>query len=119
MTTNARTEARNERLRSLTDEVKHFDPSNPVHLAHFNALREHFGDLNAAMIVSQDAAISVDNRLWITDSGEIASWAGWQARNRVVIHGSTSAFTIYDFDGNRIIPLFVRNQTVPAYAQPE
>jgi hypothetical protein len=153
------TTSRDARLRSLTDRVAYFDPSNPVHLAHYNALKVEFGEMAAAMLVSQDAAYAVELPEWtrgapkegdrirshatgnvkewrngswsyvhagleLTDPGQIASHPGWKARNRVVRHGEVARYTIFDFDadtkaGGRLVPMFVREQTVPAYAQPE
>lgn len=136
MTTAA--QARETKLRTLTDQVGYFDPSNPVHLAHYNALKVVFGEMAAAMLVSQDAArvAQLQNHviedfgtvpaegLELTDPGEIASHPGWKARNRVVRHGEKAHYTIFNFDadtkaGGRVVPMFTRDQTVPAYAQPE
>lgn len=114
---NQATAAREARLRSLTDQVVYFDPSDRLHLAHFNALRGEFGDLGAAMLVSQDARLHFNGKLELTDSGHVGTWAGWRQRNRMVRHGETSRYTVYDFDAGRIVPLFTRDQTVPAYAQ--
>jgi len=116
--------ARDARLRSLTDQVGHFDPSNPIHMAHFTALEKAFGELGAAMLVSQDAATSGGAGLELTDPGQIASHPGWKALNRVVRHGEVSRYVIFAWDvdtkvGGRLVPLFTRDQTVPAYAQPE
>jgi hypothetical protein len=122
--TSTATAKREQRIRTLTELVQYFDPTNSVHLAHFKTLRERFGELWAAMIVSQDAARDSlgGDRLEVTDPGEINSHAGWSKLNRVVRHGSKSAYTVFDFDaetnvGGRIIPLFTRDQTVPAYEQ--
>ena len=120
---NTATVKRETRIRSLTELVQYFDPTNAVHLAHFKSLRDRFGELWAAMIVSQDAARhSLDNALELTDPGSLNTHAGWRKLNRVVVHGSKSAYTVFDFDaetsvGGRIVPLFTRDQTVPAYAQ--
>lgn len=120
---------RDARLRSLTDQVGHFDPSNPVHMAHFAALEPAFGELGAAMLVSQDAAqntgpgrATLVQGLELTDPGEIASHPGWTARNRVVRHGEKSRYVIFDWDaetkaGGRLVPMFTRDQTIPAYRQ--
>jgi len=122
---NKATVAREARLRSFTDQVGYFDPSNPVHLAHFQALKGRFGEMGAAMLVSQDAALNtgpgratLENGLRLTDAGEVETHPGWKRHNRVVLHGSESRYSIYDFDNDRIVPLFTRDQTVPAYAQP-
>lgn len=120
---NATTVKREARIRSLTELVQYFDPNNAVHLAHFKALRARFGELWAAMIVSQDAAQhTLDGELELTDPGSLDTHAGWRKLNRVVIHGSTSRFTVFDFDaetnvGGRIVPLFTRDQTTPLYKQ--
>ena len=121
---------RDARLRGLTDQVAYFDPSNPIHMAHFAALEQVFGELGAAMLVSQDAAqaaeilrsTGVDGGLVLTDPGQIASHPGWRALNRVVRHGEKSRYVIFAWDaetkaGGRLVPLFTRDQTVPAYAQ--
>lgn len=114
---------REDKLRSLTDQIRYFDPSNPIHLAHYNALKVEFGEMAAAMLVSQDAALTAqDYQMELTDPGEIASHPGWRALNRVVRHGEKARYTIFDFDadtkaGGRIVRLFTRDQTVPAYAQ--
>lgn len=119
------TAQREARLRSFTDQVSWFNPSDPVHLAHFNALKGRFGEMGAAMLVSQDANASTTDpwrntgELELTDAGAIETHPGWRKHNRVVRHGSKSRYTIYDFDNDRIVPLFTRDQTVPAYAQPE
>jgi hypothetical protein len=110
--------AREARLRSFTDQVSRFDPTNAVHMAHFNALKDRFGELGAAMLVSQDATQNYADQLEITDAGEVETHPGWRSRNRVVRHGSKSRYSIYDFENDRIVPLFLREQTVPAYSQP-
>lgn len=121
--TNAATARRENRIRSLTELVQYFDPTQDVHVAHWKALRIKFGELNAAMIVSQDAAQhTLDGDLELTDPGAINTHPGWAKLNRAVIHGSTSRYTIYDFDagtkvGGRLVPLFTRDQTVPAHEQ--
>lgn len=113
------TVAREARLRSFTDQVQYFDPTNSVHLAHFQALKGRFGEMGAAMLVSQDATQNWGGKLELTDVGAVETHPGWKRLNRVVRHGSTSRYTIYDFDNDRIVPLFTREQTVPAYEQPE
>lgn len=132
MTTRAALE-RTAKIRSLTEQVSHFDMSNPVHVAHYNALKPAFGELAAIMLISQDVARSIDegadwnydeSSLELTDPGAIASHPGWRARNRVVRHGETARYTIIDPEadtkvGGRVVPMFTRDQTVPAYAQPE
>lgn len=122
---------RDSRLRSLTEMVQHFDPSNGTHLAHYNALKVAFGEMGAAMLVSQDAAqntgagrLSLVAGLELTDPGAINSHPGWRKLNRIVRHGEVSRYTMFDFDadtqvGGRLIPMFTRDQTVPAYRQPE
>ncbi len=118
--------AREARLRGLTEQVGRFDPTNPVHLAHFLALKPRFGEMGAAALVAQDvtyatqAALAdpgVAYGLELTDPGAIETHPGWRKLNRVVRHGEKSHFWIYDFEGDRIVPLFTRDQTVPAYAQ--
>jgi hypothetical protein len=131
MTTKAKAQ-RDSRLRSLTEMVQHFDPSNGTHLAHYNALKVAFGEMGAAMLVSQDAAGSLAQGiasgeigyLELTDPGAINSHPGWRKLNRVVRHGEVSRYTMFDFDadtqvGGRLIPMFTRDQTVPAFHQPE
>ena len=124
MTAQAKLE-RDATLRSLTEAVQYFDPSNPVHLAHYNQLKGAFGEMGAACLVSQDAARYADGYdLELTDPGAIASHPGWASRNRAVRHGETAKYTIFDFDadtkvGGRVIRMFTRDQTVPAYMQPE
>lgn len=118
------TAERDARLRSFTDQVGYFDPTNPIHLAHFNALKGRFGEMGAAMLVSQDANLNFPNDsaslgMELTDAGAVETHPGWRRLNRVVRHGSKSRYSIYDFDRDRIVPLFTRDQTVPAYAQPE
>jgi hypothetical protein len=103
----------------LRDAVEYFEPGNPVHLAHFGALAPVFGDFAAAMIVSQDAQLNPRGALKVTDPGEISSHPGWAARNRAVVHGEKARYEIYDVAKDRIVPLFTRDQTVPAYVQPE
>lgn len=126
---------RYEKVRSLTSLVEHFDMGNPVHRAHYLALRKVYGDLGAIMLVSQDvaeakeaAAVShnpeLANWLALTDPGEIASHPGWRQRNRVVRHGEEARYWIIDPEdetkaGGRITAMFTRAQTVPAFAQPE
>lgn len=125
---NAATARRNEKITSLTEQVAHFDMSNPVHRAHYLALREVFVELAAVMLVSQDVAMNARHRggndLDLTDPGAIASHPGWKARNRVVRHSETARYYIIDPEadtqvGGRLIAMFTRDQTVPAYAQPE
>jgi hypothetical protein len=118
------TAEREARLRSFTNQVRHFDPTNPVHLAHFMALKGRFGEMGAAMLVSQDAAYqetypNMRDGLELTDAGHVETHPGWRKLNRVVRHGEKSRYSIYEFDNDRIVPLFTRDQTVPAYAQPE
>lgn len=124
---------RNATIRSLTDQVGYFDMGNPVHRAHYLALAAEFGELAAIMLVSQDAARAAKAMDWpsdhngvtgleLTDPGAIASHPGWKARNRVVRHGAHPRYTIINPDaetqvGGRVIPMFTRDQTVPAYAQ--
>lgn len=127
--TSKATATREARLRSLTEQVGKFDVTNPVHLAHFLSLKSRFGEMGAAALVAQDAARVADLKasfssevgigLELTDPGMIETHPGWTRFNRVVAHGSTSRYWIYDFEGDRIVPLFTRDQTVPAYAQPE
>jgi hypothetical protein len=116
------TAQREARLRTPTEMVAAFDPSNPIHVAHYNALKGVFGEIGAAMLVSQDAATSGGAGLELTDPGQINSHAGWRKLNRAVRHGSTSYYTIFDFAadtqvGGRIIAMFTRDQTVPSYTQ--
>jgi hypothetical protein len=122
---------RDETLRSLTDMVKHFDPSNAVQRAHFLTLAETFGEMWAAMLVSQDVHHAAADpgrfgagHLELTDAGAINSYVGWTKANRVVRHGSVARYTVFDFEadtkvGGRVVKMFTRDQTVPAYAQPE
>lgn len=122
----AKTRERETRIRSLTELVAHFDPTNPVHAAHYNSLKSVFGEMAAAMLVSQDVAQNARRGggmdLELTDPGAIGSHPYWKSQNRVVIHGSVARYTVFDFDaetkaGGRLVPMFTRDQTVPAYAQ--
>jgi hypothetical protein len=132
MTVSTDTVDREELLVELTDLVKHFDFTNRIHLDHWFLLSKEFGETAAMMLVSQDAAWSAAGGIQphevgymeLTDPGEIASWAGWKARNRVVRHGETAKYVIFDAKadtkvGGRVVKMFTRDQTVPAYAQPE
>lgn len=134
-----KTAQRNAKLRSLTEMVASFDPSDPVHFAHFQSLKVAFGEIGAAMLVSQDAARAasaaltsaafsgkgveeITPTLELTDPGAIGSHPHWRKLNRVVRHGEKARYTMFDFDadtkvGGRLIPMFTRDQTVPAYAQ--
>lgn len=116
--TDTRTARREDRIRSLVGIVPNFNPFNPTHAAHFATLAATLGDLTAAMIVSRDADLNGAN-LKVTDPGEIGTWAQWKDRNRVVRHGEVSEYSVYDFQNDRIVPLFTRDQTVPVYEQPE
>ena len=121
------TAGREAKIRSLTDQVGWFDPSNPVHTAHWANLSETFGELAAAMLVSQDAAYAANERddysaLELTDAGQINTHPGWRKLNRVVKHDSVARYSIFDPKaetkvGGRLVPMFTRDQTVPAYMQ--
>jgi hypothetical protein len=122
MTMTAKTAEREQSLRELTAFVGLFDPNSKVQKAHFQALAKQFGDFWAAMLVGQDVADSGLGQLQLTDPGEINTWAGWREVNRVVRHGAKARFYVYDFDadtkvGGRVLKMFTRGQTVPAYSQ--
>lgn len=117
---------REAQIRRLTKQVENFDMGNPVHRAHYVALAAEYGELAAIMLVSQDVALNARHNgggdLALTDPGEIASHPGWRKRNRVVRHGSVARYSIIDPEadtkvGGRVIPMFTRDQTVPAYTQ--
>lgn len=111
-------------LRNLTDLVGFFDPNSKVQRAHFLALTKRFGEMWAAMLVSQDVAANGEHRLELTDPGAVNSWSGWREVNRVVRHGEEARYTVFDFAadtkvGGRLIKMFTRDQTIPGYLQPE
>jgi hypothetical protein len=126
---------RNAKIRSLTEQVSQFDMSNPVHVAHYNDLKGVFGELAAIMLISQDVTQAARQGMWpsdhdgvagleITDPGAIASHPGWEGRNRAVRHGEVARYFIIDPEadtkvGGRVIAMFTREQTVPAYTQPK
>lgn len=122
MTTAA--ENREATLKSLTDLVGYFNPNDPIQRAHYLALAKEFGQMWAAMLVSQDVAFHGPSELELTDPGEINTWVGWTKLNRVVRHGEQADYTAFDFEANtkiggRVVKMFTRDQTVPAYEQPE
>lgn len=115
---------REQSLRDLTAYVGLFDPNDRVQSAHYASLSKRFGSLWAAMLVGQDVADNGLDQMALTDPGEINSWSGWREQNRVVKHGQKARYYVYDFEadtkvGGRVIKMFTRDQTVPAYAQPE
>lgn len=120
---------RDQKVRNLTGQVENFDMSNPIHRAHYVALAAEYGELAAIMLVSQDAANAgqglphfVRAELELTDPGAVATYIGWTHRNRVVRHGEEARYWIIDPEadtkvGGRLVAMFTRDQTVPAYAQ--